>query len=331
MGPPGARSPRRRRTTPAPPAPAPPAAPVTARLTVVAGGDPLTTSTELRALARQTAASVTAAGASRAELRLDDSLFPAPTPGPGWTAGYQPYVVRPVRPLVRDGRLGADVAAEAASYLAAALTAAGVPTTYRGRGSAGTGMTTAGMLRGHTVLQAVRAMLLPSDNQVAEMLFRLSARARGRTPTWANATLTAREVLAALKVPLAGVVLSDGSGVSRTDRLTAYALVTLLRRSLDPAYPALHPLYRDRLLPVAGRTGTLAGRFAAAPSRCARGLVVAKTGTLHDVVSLAGFTPGADGGLRVFAFVVNRYPLRYDKSAVRSTLDELAATVTGCY
>jgi serine-type D-Ala-D-Ala carboxypeptidase/endopeptidase (penicillin-binding protein 4) len=55
--------------------------------------------------------------------------------------------------------------------------------------------------------------------------------------------------------------------------------------------------------------------------------VHAKTGTLGDVAGLAGWTTGADGRLKAFAFVVNGK--RADLTLKRK-LDALAATVTGC-
>jgi D-alanyl-D-alanine carboxypeptidase/D-alanyl-D-alanine-endopeptidase (penicillin-binding protein 4) len=55
--------------------------------------------------------------------------------------------------------------------------------------------------------------------------------------------------------------------------------------------------------------------------------VFAKTGTLSDVVSLAGWTTGADGRVKVFAFMVNG---RTSSTTLKQDVDMLAATVTGC-
>ena len=60
-------------------------------------------------------------------VRLDDTLYPAPTAAPGWTRAYTPYVVRPVRPLVRDFRVGTDVTKDAATYFTARVKAALAP------------------------------------------------------------------------------------------------------------------------------------------------------------------------------------------------------------
>ena len=81
-------------------------------------------------------------------------------------------------------------------------------------------------------------------------------------------------------------------------------------------------------IPTAGRTGTLENRFTTTQSKCAVGKVWAKTGTLSDVVSLAGFTKGADGRVKAFAFVVNG---KDSTTTLKQNIDMLAATVNGCY
>ena len=57
-----------------------------------------------------------------------------------------------------------------------------------------------------------------------------------------------------------------------------------------------------------------------------RGVVRAKTGTLTGVSSLAGVVTDADGRLLVFALMTNGG----NTAEVRSRLDEMAATLSGC-
>jgi serine-type D-Ala-D-Ala carboxypeptidase/endopeptidase (penicillin-binding protein 4) len=90
----------------------------------------------------------------------------------------------------------------------------------------------------------------------------------------------------------------DGSGLSRLDRTSPRAVVTLLARmARDPAGEAL-----SASLPVAGRSGTLVHRMrgTAAQDRCH-----AKTGTLHDVSALAGYCTTTTGSHVAFAFLMN--------------------------
>ena len=310
-----------------------------ANVTVVGGGDPLLTSADLNALAVHTLRTARVRGITSLVVHLDDSQFPAPTMAPGWAADQMPDTIRPVRSLVRDQNLLMDVATDAATYFARRLSALGassqfhITSRWAGRARSSPADPILATTSGHTVEQAVDEMLLVSDNQTAEMLFRLSALASGRPATWGGAEATARAMMTSLGVPLTGVVLVDGSGLSRTDRQTARSLTTLLTRVIDTAhYPRLWPIYRGGGMPIAGRTGSLAGRYHSPPSSCAAGIAHAKTGSLHDVLSLSGVTLGADGSPRAFSLLLNNPPTSsFSGSELRAALDGLVATVTGCW
>lgn len=90
-------------------------------------------------------------------------------------------------------------------------------------------------------------------------------------------------ILAADGVPLTGVRIVDGSGLSRLNRLTARALISILEAAW-----ASPPLRRAFLgaLPVAGKNGTLRRRMHRTP---AFGKVRAKTGTTSQSSALSGF------------------------------------------
>ena len=107
-----------------------------------------------------------------------------------------------------------------------------------------------------------------------------------------------RDALAAAGVPLAGVRLVDGSGLSRLDRLTATAVVALLEAGLAADL-------RDAFLAslaVAGVDGTLEDRLERSP---ARGRVIAKTGTTSGASALSGFVRDR----YVFAILQNGRPI----------------------
>ena len=133
-------------------------------------------------------------------------------------------------------------------------------------------------------------------------------------------------------MPLAGVRIVDGSGLSLEGRLTAPALTSALNRALSPDHPELAGL--REWLPVAGRTGTLKAsykRFDSTPSRCAAGLIQAKTGTVADAIGLAGYAIGADGATKIFVSLVNSRPTRYSRVTTRRAIDRTASSVTGCW
>src|SRR5437588_502541 len=150
-----------------------------------------------------------------------------------------------------------------------------------------------------TLATVVRGMDLESDNFTAELLVKeLGAIAADRGTTVAGAAVVTKQ-LAAAGVPLAGVRIVDGSGLSLLDRLTPHALVGIL----EAAWAT--PQVRDRFvaaLPVAGVSGTLHDRMRRAP---ARGNVVAKTGTTSIASALSGFVRGR----YVFAVVHNGHPV----------------------
>jgi D-alanyl-D-alanine carboxypeptidase/D-alanyl-D-alanine-endopeptidase (penicillin-binding protein 4) len=171
----------------------------------------------------------------------------------------------------------------------------------------------------------VSTMLLYSDNEIAESLHKLVGIALGYGPTWSGARTAQAAQLAAQK--LTSGTLYDGSGLSRADRLSALQLARIVDRGIDPAtQTTLWPLKSG--LPTAGKTGTLASRFSTTASKCAVGKVFAKTGTLGDVVALAGWTTGADGRVKTFAFLVN---YKDSTTTLKQNVDMLAATVNGCY
>jgi PBP4 family serine-type D-alanyl-D-alanine carboxypeptidase len=147
----------------------------------------------------------------------------------------------------------------------------------------------------------VVAMNRESDNFVAEMLLKeLGAAMRGRGSTVAGATVV-KQAFEDAGVPVAGVRVVDGSGLSGHDRLTARSLVALLQEAHRD------PVIRDHFLaslPVAGVSGTLRDRL---QRRVTRGKIVAKTGTTSRASALAGFVRRR----YAFAILQNGSPLPY--------------------
>jgi D-alanyl-D-alanine carboxypeptidase/D-alanyl-D-alanine-endopeptidase (penicillin-binding protein 4) len=300
------------------------------RLVLVGAGDPSLTTGNLAALARDSAAAVTAAGRTRVAVYVDDSLFPAPTRAYGWKKTYVPADVSPVRALVVNQRRRLDTSLDAGNAFAKALAAQGVTVSRVVRGRAPKGAPVLAAVQGQRLDAIVTTMLQRSDNDHAEALHRLVARRAGYPATWAGAAAAQRAVLAGLGVDLATSRLYDGSGLSRAGRLTAAQLVAVLALAYDGTRPRLAPLTQG-MLPVAGQSGTLGAnylRYNTAPTSCAAGLIEAKTGSLSGVISLAGTARGADGQLKLFAFLVNGMP---STLTTRRAVDRLASTVTGCW
>jgi D-alanyl-D-alanine carboxypeptidase/D-alanyl-D-alanine-endopeptidase (penicillin-binding protein 4) len=105
-------------------------------------------------------------------------------------------------------------------------------------------------------------------------------------------------------------------------------IVRVLSLAFDGAHPDLASLQHNSLA-IAGRTGTLAPqylRYVTAPTKCAAGLIEAKTGSLSGVIALSGFARGADGRTKLFSFLLNDVP---STLKTRLAVDRLASTITG--
>lgn len=296
---------------------------------LVGAGDPGLSSTQISALAATTAADLKARGLKSAHVYVDDSMFAAPSLAPGWKSSYVLDDVTPVRSLVRDQRDLADTSADAGTYLRDRLRANGLTAYYAGRTKTSTANRTIASTRSAAMYKTIGSMLLTSNNDVAEMYHRVIARSQRQPTTWSGARTAQASVLG--KQGLGITSGYDGSGLSRSDRVTSYQLARIVDRGLDTSYPNLWPMRSPSFMPTAGRTGTLSAsssRFTGVPGKCAAGKVWAKTGSLSDVVALAGYTTGTDGRLKAFAFIQNG---KDSSRAMKQAFDNLAATVNGCY
>lgn len=296
------------------------------------GGDPLLTKKNLRTLALQTAAIVD----QTQPLIVDTDLnvFPKATNGPGWTNGYIPSVISPVTSLALYGDYSRAPIDRAVDTFITYLKAQGVRASRGAEVDVDTQAQPITSVSPHTVAYAVHVMLLDSENNIAENLFRHVALATGHPATWQGASDAAIANLNVLGINTAGLRIADGSGVSRSDRLNALALAALLRltSTVDPARFIV--MFDAGSLPTAGVDGTLKAkyhRFTSLPSVCAKGAIRAKTGTLHDTIALSGTTHDVDGQLKVFSFLVNHQPTSVIPLRTRQAIDGLAATVTGCW
>jgi len=266
-------------------------------------GDPTLTQADVHALA----AEVAAWGIRRVTGAVigDESWFDARRTGPGWKAAFYIRESPPLSALAVSrgwyrGRTAPRPALAAAALLRQALDAHGVRVAKPSR--VGT-LTTAGLPLARDLsaplADIVRFMGRESDNYTAELLVKqLGAVELGAGTTAAGARVLRRE-LAAAEIPLSGVRLADGSGLSSLDRLTAAAVVSLLQAGL--ANPDIRGAFLASLA-VAGVDGTLRRRMQTRP---ARGRVIAKTGTTRLACALSGFVRDR----YVFAIIQNGRPV----------------------
>ena len=151
--------------------------------------------------------------------------------------------------------------------------------------------------------------LKPSQNLYTEIILRTLGKAVGPAPTLTNNVRTTEAagievVKAFLKeagVNLSPLSLTDGSGLSRNDMITAEASVQLL------TYMSRHRFanaFREAL-PIAGVDGTLRNRMR---GTVAENNLRAKTGSLSSAATLSGYVKTAAGENLVFSIMVNNYP-----------------------
>lgn len=293
---------------------------------VVGAGDPTLTRARLTSLAARTAQSLAAQGRKSVNVYLDDTVFPRPTPAQGWKSSYLRRDVQMVRGLTMAGYRGADGTVAAGNVFRAELIRQGIAVRTYGRGTAPRARNTLAESWSPTVRSILSAMLNYSNNDYAEYLLRLSAQRAGIRPTWTGSLAHARNVLADNGVPTKGYIARDGSGLSRANRMPVRTLVRVVAK--------LHANRTDRAItfapgamPRSGQTGTMRTRYKSTAQRCAIGRVLAKTGTLNDVVGLAGVAKGVDGRDRIFAFIENG---NRKTASVRNAVDSLATTAVGC-
>jgi serine-type D-Ala-D-Ala carboxypeptidase/endopeptidase (penicillin-binding protein 4) len=273
------------------------------RLVLKGYGDPALGRDDLRRLAR----AVVAQGIRRVTQPVvaDESYFDARRTAPGWKPRYYKEECPPLSALiVAHARVGRrivdDPALAAAAAFRAALRAEGIriPQGAR-RGVARADATQLAEVSSPRIVRLVRTMNRESDNFVAEMLLKeLGAVELGRGTTPAGASVV-RRVLAGRTIPLAGVRIVDGSGLSTRNRLTAFAVASLLYSAARDT--RIGAAFRASLA-VAGINGTLEDRLEYPP---ARGNVFAKTGTTRNASALSGYVRAR----WVFAVLQNGYPI----------------------
>ena len=167
-------------------------------------------------------------------------------------------------------------------------------------------------LRSPALAEVVRDINKLSNNVMAQQLFlTLGATQRGGVGTPDTARAALRQWLRGRAGTLADdAVIVNGSGLSRDTRLSAVLFARLLQAAWSsPVMPELMSS-----LPVAGVDGTLR-RGRGAPGRAHL-----KTGSLRDVVGIAGYVL-ADSGRRYVVVGIVNHP---NANAARPALDALA-------
>ncbi len=256
----------------------------------------------------------------RGAIVADERLFDSRRLGPGWPSYYSAYV-SPLSALPTNQDFAGNVRGSyvsspplaAAQRLRATLSGFGI--TQRGPLRAGEAPASGRILATATSAPLpviVHAMNLDSDNFIAETLAKdVGAYATGRGTTRAGVAHTAG-LLRSRGILSAKDRLVDGSGLSRSNHVSASSLVRLIAAAdADPTWgaPLIGSLAR-------GGEGTLIRRFRSGP---ATRRVRAKTGYLNGVSAIAGRVVSRRGQRYAFALLMNSS----DITGARATQDRV--------
>jgi D-alanyl-D-alanine carboxypeptidase/D-alanyl-D-alanine-endopeptidase (penicillin-binding protein 4) len=182
------------------------------------------------------------------------------------------------------------------------------------------------VIQGPTVSEVLVLMNKPSNNFMADTLFKTVAvrhasqaadlRVAGGNAVKDHIAIWLRQ--AGHPEYMAEITLIDGAGLSKINRSSPRAFLTLLREfAKEPGF-----MHLWHSLPIAGRDGTLGGRMVGTK---AAGIVRAKTGTLRGSYQLAGYVPRIkDGEITEYVpFVILSAATPENRVRVRNFQDQL--------
>jgi D-alanyl-D-alanine carboxypeptidase/D-alanyl-D-alanine-endopeptidase (penicillin-binding protein 4) len=253
----------------------------------------------------------------------DESWFDARRVAPGWKSSFYVDESAPLSALVvdrdwYDHHFAAQPAIAAAGRFRLLLRQRGIAVDGpAGRGVARPEGEVLAETQSKPLATVLRFMDRDSDNFTAEMLLKEIGAEAGKGGTTASGANVVLRDLQAAGIPMTGVRIVDGSGLSADDRLTARAVAALLLAVWRD--PHLHPVVWSALA-VAGVNGTLKDRLRKRP---ARGTVRAKTGTTDLASALSGYA----GNRYAFAVLQNGYPVSWFWA--RTAQDRFAQVLAG--
>lgn len=240
----------------------------------------------------------------RGDIVVDETFFDTVREGPGWMWDDKPFQMSAlsIRNLLPD-KHAENRAIACGHFLKSKLTQEGV--SVKGNVVPGKIPSEAESVAEHLsppLSQLVKTMNKPSDNWIAEMLFKtIGAEVKGEPGTWQKGREAIGEFLDEITDGQTTYRFVDGSGLSRYNLLNTELLTKLLvymyhNFELMPDFTAS--------LPIAGVDGTLRNRM---QGMYAEKILRAKTGTLSGVSALAGYTRTADGKVLAFGILISHY------------------------
>ena len=168
-------------------------------------------------------------------------------------------------------------------------------------------------LQSPPLIDIIGQMLRTSDNTIAETLFKELGVARAAKGSFDGGVAALTAILTEKGLAAPAMVIRDGSGLDPANRVTCATLNGVLVAATRDSDLA-------SALAVAGQSGTLKDRLVGS---AAAGNVRAKTGSLENVTSLAGYVDTAKDDTVVFSMIINAP----DAERFKAVEDQLALTL----
>jgi D-alanyl-D-alanine carboxypeptidase/D-alanyl-D-alanine-endopeptidase (penicillin-binding protein 4) len=151
-----------------------------------------------------------------------------------------------------------------------------------------------------TLAEVIRLVNKYSSNSMARAVYLTLAAERypGRPATTAAAREAIDDFLARHGIAIPGLVIENGSGLSRIERITAVGLADVL----EVAWKSQYMPEFAASLPLSATDGTLKRRFRSPEMQ---GRLRLKTGSLVDVTALAGYVQAASGRTYLLVAILN--------------------------
>lgn len=244
-------------------------------------------------------------------LVIDSTLITGSTWESSWpiaerTGGYQPLITSLMvdgdraNPKAAKSARSTDPTGRAAREFKKALGAIAVNADISS-GIAANGASKIAEVKSAKLPTLINYMISASDNTIAEYLARHVAISQGLPSNLESIQMGYQKALGTMGLDWAGIVIKDGSGESKNDLITPAFYNNLMAKILG-GDANLQSVVKG--LPIAGKSGTLAGRFGG-ENAVARGHIFAKTGSIYRAYALVGYLDAKDGSRLAFAILAS--------------------------
>lgn len=251
------------------------------------------------------------------DIRVDESVFPGPAVPPSWQSGDLKHAYGTgchglnYRRNASGSASVADPAALFASHLRGALQRAGIEVQRTSSAPSRKGK----LLLTHKsppIDEIMRSCMMRSDNLYAETMLRTLAMSRGCSATTAEGARLEKEYWQMKELPMQGVEIVDGSGLSRSNRVTARFMAEVLRYMSDNVDFA-------SFFPLAGQEGTLRNFL---KDTELDSYIAMKTGSMSGIQCYAGYLLDEDyAPTHVVVIMVNGF--RGGRAGVKSAASRM--------